>query len=379
MASTQLDSFSFFEHEDKGATAAQISFVKGITDVSGNFRAMNLLKRDAAYRRSSSHSEIFDFRFVPITAYELNNKTVDLAKLEHDVINNGRRAEDIAKYLSLITQVKARRYSIQMFPKSAIIESEPVSRTEALLVGGGDSEKGLIARMGSEDFSEAALRSETNENNNTFLDALRKTTITLKKRRWDGGVSDEEQDETVNIPEYCKYQCPEAYLRIEDLGRIRAQMQNNLTDTPDLVRPFKLLISPDQYENLIEKNERLQNTDFVRTSGLLETGALPTLRGFTVEAHPSVKNNEAFAYVPKLTVAVGDWGVFTDVRPDANVWTVYTARRQYQYDCKVVQPLTLMQISFTGAEENKPLGTVGSETGDEIFDKVRDPKEVLAS
>lgn len=48
MASTQLDSFSFFEHEDKGATAAQMSFVKGITDVSGNFRAMNLLKRDAA-------------------------------------------------------------------------------------------------------------------------------------------------------------------------------------------------------------------------------------------------------------------------------------------------------------------------------------------
>lgn len=377
MATTTLDSFDFFEHEDRGATAAQLSFVKGIRDVSGNFRSANLLKRDAAYRRSSSHSEIFDFRFVPITAYELGNKTVDLAKLEKDVIDNGRQAEDIAKYLSLITQVKTRRYSIQMYPKSAIIESEPVSKTEALLVGGGDAESGLVARMGSRDFSEAALNSETNENNNRFLDALRKTTITLKKRRWDGGVSDEDQDETVNLPEYCKYTCANSYLTINDFGRIRAQMQNNLTDTPQLVRPFKILVSPDQYENIIENNEKLQNTDFVRTSGLIETGNIAKIRGFTIEAHASVRNDEAFAYVPKLTVGVGDWGVFTDVKADANVWTVSTARRQYNYDCKVVQPLTLIQISFTGATANAPLGSSGSATGDDIFDQVRDPKSIL--
>lgn len=358
MAETQLDGFDFYEHNEKGSTAAQMSFIRGIKDVSGNFRAMNLLKRDAAYRRGSGHSEIFSFRFVPITVYKLNNKT-----------------EDLAKYLSLITQVKANRYSMQMFPKSTIIESDAVSRTEAMLEGGGDAERGLVARMGSQDFAQAAVAAETNENNNTFLGALRTKHIVIN--RWDGGVSDDLQDETVDLPLYTQYKCPNAWMEISDFGRIRAQLQNNLADTPELVRPFKLLVSPDQYENIIEHNEKLQDSDFARSSGLLETGKLPVIRGFTVEAHPQVRNDEAFAYIPKVTIAVSDWGTFTDVKSDANVWTVSTARRQYNYDCKLVEPLSIIQISFTGATANTPIGTPGSSTGDGIFDKVRDPKEVL--
>lgn len=377
MAATQLEGFDFYEHNEKGSTAAQMSFIRGIKDVSGNFRAMNLLKRDAAYRRGTGHSEIFSFRFVPITAYQLNNKTVDLAKLERDYINNGRKTEDMVKYLSLITQVKARRYSMQMFPKSAILESDAVSRTEALLEGGGDAERGLVARMGSQDFAQAAVASETNENNLTFLNALRTKRIVMKKRRWDGGVGDDSQDETVDLPLYTQYKCPNAWMEISDFGRIRAQLQNNLADTPELIRPFKLLVSPDQYENIIEHNEKLQDSDFSRSSGLLETGKLPVLRGFTVEAHPQVRNDEAFAYIPKVTVAVSDWGTFTDVKADANVWTVSTARRQYNYDCKLVEPLSIIQISFTGATANTPIGTPGSSTGDAMFDRVRDPKEVL--
>lgn len=377
MATTTLDSFDFFEHDERGATAAQMSFVRGIKDVQGNFRALNLLKRDASYRRGSGHSEIYDFRFVPITAYELNNKSVDLAKLERDYINNGRKTEDLAKYLSLITQLKTRRYSMQMFPKSAIIESEAVSRTEAMLCGGGDADRGLVSRMGSQDFAQAAVASETNENNLTFLNALRTKKITMKKRRWDGGVSDDTQDETVDLPLYTQYTCPKAYMQISDFGRIRAQLQNNLADTPELVRPFKILVSPTQYENLIENNEKLQDSDFVRSSGLIETGRLPVLRGFMIEAHPQVNDNEAFAYIPKVTIAVSDWGTYTDVKADSNIWTVSTARRQYNYDCKLVEPLSLVQISFTGATANTPIGTKGSKTGDEMFDKVRDPKEVL--
>lgn len=378
MASTVLDGFDFYELDEKSNVAAVMSFVEGIKDVRGNFRARNLLKRDAAYRRASGNSEIWNYRFIPITVYEMNNKMVDLAKLERDYIANGRKTEDLVKYQSLITQLKTRWFSLQMYPKAAIVESEAVSRTEAMLLGKGDAERGLIQRVGGKDFADAALSAETNENNNTFLNALRKKTITLKKRRWDGGVADEDEDETVDLPQYTQYTCPKAYMEISDFGRIRAQLTMNLADTPDLQQKYKLLVSPTQFENIIENNEKLQNTDFVRRSGLLETGELPELRGFTVEAHPSVKDNEAFAYIPKITVGVSDWGTFTDVRADANIWTVSTARRQYQYDCKVVQPLALIQIGFTGATENFPLGTKGStEVGDEVFDKVRDPKGVL--
>lgn len=376
----ELEGFDFYEIEERGAVAATMSFVEGIKEVRGNFRAKNLLKRDAAYRRGKGNSEIWNFRFVPVTAYTVNGKTVDLAKLEKDYIQNGRQTEDLATYLNLITQIKTRWFSRQMYPVSrGPLESEPVSKTEALLINPDDANAGLVTRLGSREFAEAILASETVENNNTFLEALRKTTITLKKRRWDGGVGSEDDDETVDIPEYMKYTCENAYLTLSDFGRIRAQLQNNLADTPDLNQPFKLLISPDQYENLIENNEKLQNILFSRYSGLVETGEVPVIRGFQVEAHPMVNNNEAFAYIPKVTVGVSDWGVISQVKEDSNIWTVTTARRQYNYDCMVVQPLTLVQISFTGAEANTPLGTTGSETGDDIFDKVRDPKGVLSA
>lgn len=384
-----LDGFEFYEIEERGAAAATMSFVEGIKEVRGNFRSKNLLKRDAAYRRGKGNSEIWNFRFIPATAYTIAGKTVDLAKLETDYINNGRTTADLQKYLNVITQIKTRWFSRQMYPQARnVLESEPVSKTEALLLDPSNANAGLVARMGSRDFAEAVLASETLENNNTFLDALRQTSFTIQKRRWDGGIGGYTSDdgstytagfETVKVPTYMQYTCSNAYLTISDFGRIRAQLQNNLADVPDLQQQFKILLSPNQFENLIENNEKLQDIRFSQYHGLLETGQIPMIRGFQIEAHPQVKDTEAYAYIPGVTVGVSDWGVISQVKEDANIWTLSTARRQYNYDCMVIQPLTLIQISFTGATENYPLGTTGSDTGDDIFDKVRDPNSVLAS
>lgn len=379
MAGNWDNGWTFFENSQKENAAATQAIIRQMQRLRGNYLPQNLLRRDAKYRRAQGHSEIEFFKWIFATAIKRDKKTVDLIKLEKDYIENGRAAEYLKDYYDQMTPIKSQyNYAIMYYPRSALIESEPVTESSALLESPEDVERGLTSIVGSPEFAEALLRSETFENNRSFLDALRTEKITAKKKRWDGGIADDGNDFEIDIPDYMRYECPNPYFLVSDFGQIRVRLQENLADAPEFQQQYKILVSPAQFENIITYNEKLQNTDFATHSGLIENGVLPVLRGFVIEAHPMVNDAEAFAYIPGVSVGVADWGCTTKVQNDPNIWTVQTARRQYQYDCKLIQPLTCLKITFKGATANKPIGTVGGATGDDVFDHVRDPKGILS-
>lgn len=381
--------WDFYHYSDKNTTAASQVIIRQCKELHGGaYSKQNLLKRDAKYRRGSGHSQIESFKWIPATATTRDNKTVDLAKMERDYIDSGYNAEILAKYRSLITQVKTQQFQTQIWPASFILSTPSISRTEALLRSPDDVDAGIIDVLGGGDYSKALMATETEQNNFDFMQALRTTTITLKKKRWDGSLSapGDENEETVTLPSFLKYTCPGYCFDVNDFGRIRAQLQNNLTDVPGAsVQKFKIIVSPNQYQWMIEKNEKLQDNDYLASSGgLIVNGKLPMIRGFEIEANPCVRDNEAFAYIPGVTIECVDWGTFTDTQPDKDIWTVMNCRRQYQYGVKLVEPLTLIQIVFTPTAEYPldyvPVGESGSDrVGDDIFDVVRDPKNVLAA
>lgn len=378
--------WDFYSYTDKNNTAASIAILRQVEELrGGTYLRQNLLRRDAKYRRGTGHSEIASFKWIPATATTRDNKTVDLARLERAWIDGNYDPEILTKYRSLITMVKTEQYQTQIWPKSFILSTPSVSRTEALLRSPDDIEKGLVDIMGGGDYAKALRASETEQNNFDFMQALRTTTLTLKRKRWDGSFSapGDDNEEVVKIPQFMKYKCANFCFSLTDFGRIRAQLQNNLVDCPGMDQNYKILVSPNQYEWMIEENEKLQDNDYLASGGgLLEHGKLPMVRGFTIEANTNVRDDEAFAYIPGVTVECVDWGTFTDTRPDSDIWTVTNCRRQYQYEVKVVQPLTLIQIAFTPDADHPltyvPVGAYGNDrNGEDLFDVVRDPKNVL--
>lgn len=380
--------WDFYNYSDKNTTAASQVIIRQCSELyGGEYRRQNLLKRDAKYRKGEGHSMIESFKWIPATATTRDNKTVDLAKMERDWIDGGYSATVLEKYRALITMVKTEQYQTQIWPASFILSTPSISRTEALLRSPQDVESGIMDILGGGDYAKALLASETEQNNFDFMQALRSTTITLKKKRWDGSLSapGDAAETTVDLPAFLKYKCAGYCFNVHDFGRIRAQLQNNLTDVPGMsVQKFKILVSPNQYQYMIEANEKLQDKDYLADSGgLIVNGKLPMIRGFEIEANACVRDNEAFAYIPGVTVECVDWGTFTDTEKDKDIWTVMNSRRQYNYGVKLVQPLTLIQIMFTPTDEYPltyvPVGEDGSDrVGDEIFDVVRDPKSVLA-
>lgn len=385
--SSNGEGWDFYNYTDKNTTAASQVIIRQCSELyGGEFRKQNLLKRDAKYRKGQGHSMIESFKWIPATATTRDNKTVDLAKMERAWIESDYKPEILAKYRSLITMVKTQQYQTQIWPASFIFSTPPISRTEALLRSPDDVDGGILDILGGGDYAKALLASETEQNNHDFLQALRSTTITLKKKRWDGSLSapGDAAEETVNLPAFLKYTCPGYCFSVNDFGRIRTQLQNNLSDVPGMsVQKYKILVSPNQYQWMIEANEKLQDNDYLASSGgLIVNGNLPVIRGFEIEANPAVRDNEAFAYIPNVTVECVDWGTFTDTEKDKDIWTVMNTRRQYNYGVQLVQPLTLIQIVFTPDAEHAldytPVTEFGSDrVGEELFDVIRDPKSVL--
>lgn len=379
--------WDFYNYEDKNTTAASQVIIRQCKELfGGEYRKQNLLKRDAKYVKGSGHSMIESFKWIPATATTRDNKTVDLAKMERAWIDSGYDPAVLTQYRNLITMVKTEQYQTQIWPASFILSTPSISRTEALLRSPQDVESGILDILGGGDYAKALLASETEQNNFDFMQALRSTTITLKKKRWDGSLSapGDANEVTVNLPGFLKYTCGKYCFDVHDFGRIRAQLQNNLSDVPGMsIQKFKILVSPNQYQWMIEANEKLQDKDYLADSGgLVVNGKLPMIRGFEIEANPCVRDNEAFAYIPNVTIECVDWGTFTDTEKDKDIWTVMNSRRQYNYGVKLVQPLTLIQIVFTPDAEHPldyvPVGEFGSDrVGDELFDVVRDPKNVL--
>lgn len=380
--------WDFYDYTDKNTTAASQVIIRQCKELyGGEYKRINLLKRDAKYRRGEGHSMVESFKWIPATAMTRDNKTVDLAKLERAWIESDYDPEILKKYRALITMVKTQQYQTQIWPASYIASTPPISRTEALMRSPEDVDRGLLDIMGGGDYAKALLASETEQNNFDFLQALRSTTITLKKKRWDGSLSapGDAVERTVDLPAFLKYKCAGYCFDVNDFGRIRTQLQNNLSDVPGMaVQKYKILVSPNQYQWMIEANEKLQDNDYLASSGgLILHGNLPVVRGFEIEANACVRDNEAFAYIPNVTVECVDWGTFTDTQGDKDVWTVMNTRRQYNYGVQLVQPLTLIQIMFTADTDHPldhiPVGEEGSDrVGDDIFDVVRDPKSVLA-
>jgi len=95
------------------------------------------------------------------TAIQRDKKTVDLIKLEKDYVESGRSAEYLKDYYDQMTPIKSQyNYAIMYYPRSALIESEPVTESSALLESPNDVERGLTSIVGSPEFAEALLRSE---------------------------------------------------------------------------------------------------------------------------------------------------------------------------------------------------------------------------
>ena len=379
--------WDFYNYTDKNTTAASQVIIRQCTELyGGEFRKQNLLKRDAKYRKGQGHSMIESFKWIPATATTRDNKTVDLAKMERAWIESNYDPKILEKYRSLITMVKTQQYQTQIWPASFMFSTPPISRTEALLRSPDDVDSGILDILGGGDYAKALMASETEQNNFDFLQALRSTTITLKKKRWDGSLSapGDAVEQTVQLPSFLKYTCKGYCFDVNDFGRIRAQLQINLSDVPGMsVQNYKILVSPNQYQWMIEANEKLQDNDYLASSGgLLLHGKLPMIRGFEIEANPAVHDDEAFAYIPNVTIECVDWGTLTDTQGDKDVWTVMNTRRQWNYGVQLVQPLTLIQINFTpdGAHplDYTPVTEFGSDrVGDDLFDPIRDPKGVL--
>lgn len=349
--------FQFYEIHEKGANSAVISFQSEVTRLIGDFASDNMLKRFCAYKRGTGNSMVENFKFIPATAYTRDDKTVDLNKLESDYIRNGRKSADREAYLAKITQLKTQRFRMQIFPKTAIIESEPINSNDAITLGGGDQDKGVAMMVAEDSFVQPMLASETHENNATFIEALQnlaKNGFTYKKTRWDGGIAEDgdSSDITIPLPEYCKYATAAGYIKVEDLIRIRAQMQNNMTDAPELQRQMTIIVSPNTAANMIinnaDKDNILHNAVFGE-KGAVDT-KLPTAYGFSFYVNSMVPDNEAFVITNGVTLGVYDWGTRTMHKGDADVWEVSTIRRRPNYGVKVIQPLSYLHITLTGKD-----------------------------
>lgn len=349
--------FTFYEIHEKGANAAVISFQKEVTRLIGDYAAENMLKMFCAYKRGEGNSMVENFKFIPATAYTRDDKTVDLNKIESDYIRNGRKSTDRAAYLAKITQLKAQRFRMNIFPKTAIIESEPMNRNDAITLGGGSADAGFAAMAAEDSFVLPMIASETHENNMTFIKALQdlKTNgITFKKTRWDGGINEDgdSNDITVALPEYCKYATATTYIQVKDLILMRAQMQNNMTDAPELMRPATIILSPNNAAQMVinqtDRDNILHNAVFGNKS---PDGKLPTAYGFSFYVNPLVPDNEAFVVTNGVTMGVYDWGTATMAKEDSDVWDVTTIRRRVNYGVKVIQPLSFLHVTLTGKSE----------------------------
>lgn len=380
-------SWTFYEIEEHGANSAVISFQEGVTRLIGDYAAQNLLKKYCYYKRGSGHSMVENFKFIPATAYTRDDKTVDLNKLETDYIRNGRTAEDLAEYLSKITQLRTQRFRMQVYPTTHIVESDPINMNDAILAGDGDTNRGLAVLTGEDAFVLPMLASETHENNKSFVTALQNVVtngITFKKTRWDGGINEDgdSNDLTVALPEYCKYTTVnEGYLSVSDLIKIRAQMQNNMTDAPELMRPLLMLMSPNTAANFIQNNS--DRSDLLNMAVFGDKGTAngqPSLLGglspfgFTFDTHAYIPDNQCFVIVPGVTMGVYDWGTLTQCKEDADVWSTYTTRRRPNYGVKVTQPLSFLSVTINGLTDEYTDDRMDDlvTTSDEALKPIRD-------
>lgn len=347
--------FTFYEIYEKGANSAVISFQKECIRLLGDYAAENMLKRFCAYKRGEGNSMVENFKFIPATAYTRDDKTVDLNKLESDYIRNGRKSADREAYLAKITQLKTQRFRMQIYPKTALIESEPMNENDAVTLGNGDVMVGWAAMAAEDSFVRPMIASETHENNLSFVKALQDLNTNgfkFKKTRWDGGINEDGDgnDISMALPEFCKYETLAEYLQVQDLIKMRAQMQNNMIDAPELQRPMTIIMSPNTAAEMLinqkDRNDLLHNAVF-GNKGAADT-ALPTAYGFAFYVHSLVPDNEAFAITNGVTLGVYDWGTTTKHRPDGDVWDVSTIRRRPNYGVKVIQPLSYLHISLKG-------------------------------
>lgn len=373
-------SFDFYEIYEKGANSAVVSFQKGANRLIGEFAMDNMLKRFAFYKRGEGNSMVENFKWVPATAYTLDDKLVDLAKIESDFIRNGRTEQDRAAYLAKITQVKTQRFRMQIYPKTAILESEPMNKREALTLGNNDAAVGFAMKAGDDGFIRPLIASETYENNMSLIKALKDTVtngITFKKTGWDGTINTDGDgnDITVALPEHCKYATVGNFIAPQDLIRIRAQAQNNMTDAPELQRPMTILVSPNTAAEMLIQNK--SDNDILHKAMFGGKGAgdtsIPTAYGFSFYVHPLIPDKEAYAITPGVTLGVYDWGTMTMAKDDSDVWTVNTIRRSPSYGVKVVQPLSFIAISITGKTAEYDDGRIDeiSTTTDEPLKAIR--------
>lgn len=380
-----LTSFEFFDIHEKGANSAVVSYQKEVKRLIGEYNADNMLKRFCYYKRGEGTSMVENFKYVPATAYTRDNKMIDLAKFESDFIRNGRKDADRATYNALITQVKTQRGRMQVYPKTAIVESEPINRREALALGGNDAEAGFAMKVAEDGFVRPMIASETHENNTTFIAALQDVVTNgfkFKKTAADGSVRDGDgEDITVTFPEFCKYATAAAYLQPSDLIKIRAQAQNNMTDAPELQRQMTIVMSPNTAAEMLVNNNK--DSDILHKAMFENKGtgdtSIPTAYGFAFYVHPLVPDNECFVITPGVTMGVYDWGTITQSQGNDTVWTVNTIRRSPSYGVKVTQPLSMIHITITGktaAYDNDRLAALETTT-DEFMKPIR--KKAAAS
>lgn len=350
--------FDFFEQHDAGESAAIISFNLKHQELVGSFRQMNLLKQFGAYSFHSGVASVLDsFIYFSVTEHSRQERTVDMTKRMSDYVMDGRKAEDLAYHLGLITQVRNSRFRTQAFPKSGTIQSMPINKLEAKTIGGGDYMRGLTMMVGSDSFVRPILESETYENNKTFFELLRnaaKNGFDFKKTRFDGAPDGE--DIHVAFDDRLRYETKnEGFISVEDLVNLRAVMENNMLSVPGLsLAPRTILISPNTAAAMIQNNKDKDNILHYAMFANMGTdkSVPPTAYGFSFAVHPMAQDNEAFVLSPGNTIKVYDWGTETVHVDEPYMPNVSTIQRTSNYDAKVVQPLSMMHISIKGKTDD---------------------------
>jgi hypothetical protein len=345
-------SWEFYDKTENGANSAVVSFQQRAQELVGSFNMDNMLKRFCDYERGVGNSMLPSFDFIPATDFSRDHKTVDLIKRDSDYIRNGRKMADLEEILASRTQTRTQKFRMQVFPKAGTLESDVMNKDEAITLGGGNAEAGFVKLVAQDKYVRPMLNSECLENNKTFISTLQDVVtngFTCKKTRWDGAPDGE--DVVYQLPDFCKYTTiSDGALTVPDLLKLRARMDNNLVQTPGLVAPRVILLSPNTATEMVlgstKRDDILQNAVF-GDKGTADTN-LPSAYGFSFYVHPLIQDNECFVIGNKMTMKVFDWGVSTYHLVDPYSPQLSTILRTQNYGVKVVQPMTLMHISIKG-------------------------------
>lgn len=343
--------WEFYDITENGANSAVVSYQLAAKELVGSFNMDNMLKRFCDYERGVGNSMLPSFDFIPATEYTRDLKTVDAIKRDSDYIRNGRKTADLEAILASRTQMRTQKFRMQVFPKAGTIESDVINRAEALTLG-GTAEEGFTKLVAQDKYVRPMLNSECLENNRTFISTLQDVVangFTCKKTRWDGAPDGD--DVTYALPDFCKYTTiSDGALTVPDLLKLRARMDNNLVQTPGLVAPRVILLSPNSATEMVlgstKRDDILQNAVF-GDKGTADTN-LPTAYGFSFYVHPLVQDNECFVIGNRTTMKVYDWGTETYHLQDPYSPQLSTMLRTQNYGVKVVQPMTLMHITIKG-------------------------------